>query len=129
MTTEQVTQTKVSQPGNLVTAKNLSLAATLVLIIVVGVVNALLPEFIDIFEGLGAELPTISLWVINTFNFWWVFPGITLVFFIAIQTHQLSQKPQIVDLSKKVAIGGFVSAALILILTFVAIYSPAYSAG
>lgn len=129
MTTEQTTQSNSSQQANLVKAKNLSLAATLVLIIVVGVVNALLPEFIDIFKDFGTELPTISLLVIKSFNFWWAFPGITLVFFIAMQTHQLSQNSQIVDLSHKVAIGGFVAAALILILTFVAIYSPVYSVG
>ena len=119
---------KTSQEQALIKAKNLSLAATLVLIIVVGVVNALLPAFIDIFAELGAGLPLISILTINTFNFWWVLPAITLVFFIAMQTAQLSQKQHLVSITQKIAIAGFVMAALALLVTFVAIYSPTYSA-
>lgn len=129
MTSEQTPPTKPLHQTSLVKAKNMSLAATLVLIIVVGVVNTLLPQFVDIFDGMGAELPAISLLVISSFNFWWVIPGITLVFFIAMQTPQLSQNEQVVSLTNKVAIGGFVMAVLILVLSFVAIYSPAYPAG
>lgn len=110
----------------LVRAKNLSLAACLVLIIVVGIVNALLPAFKEIFNDLGQDLPLVSLLVMNSFNFWWVLPAIVLVFFIAMQTPQLSQNQRLVSLTKGAAIAGFVMAVLVLFITFLAIYLPVY---
>lgn len=99
-------------------------SATVILAIAVVVTNNFIPVFEQIFEKFDTDLPVVTLFVLNSYDFWWLLPVITGVVLVM----SLQKKPRTSVFSQRVstniAILSIFVSMLLVILSVVAVYLP-----
>ncbi len=103
----------------------LSLCSTVALGVVAIGALWFVPQFVELFDGFGGELPFLTSAIVYSHYYWFLLPAVTL--FVGIDTARRKElSPTHVMLSGGLFVGGFILAFLLFGVSIWAGYAPIF---